>query len=191
MSNPHIFKASLFETYLKGLFGESKIKNNESTTGIRIGINANFYDSFTLKFDNDDLLDLDFDKMLDDNGNSVDKVVKANRLIGDPSTLIKTNFGGHIEKWWDSDTSIKISDRVEVYMNFTTYEVRILNNNRFINTCHCKIFKLDDIYFSNIIEYLTTLSNFNSEVDDNYNRMTKEFSERYTNLFKERIYNGS
>lgn len=191
MSNPHIFKASLFETYLKGLFGESKIKNNESTTGIRIGINANFYDSFTLEFDNDDLLDLDFDKMLDDNGNSVDKVVKANRLIGDLSTLIKTNFGGHIEKWWDSDTSIKISDRVEVYMNFTTYEVRILNNNRFINTGHCKIFKLDDIYFSNIIEYLTILSNFNSEVDDEFNRITKDFSERHTKLFIERIYNGS
>lgn len=191
MSNPHIFKASLFETYLKGLFGESKIKNNESTTGIRIGINANFYDSFTLEFDNDDLLDLDFDKMLDDNGNSVDKVVKANRLIGDLSTLIKTNFGGHIEKWWDSDTSIKISDRVEVYMNFTTYEVRILNNNRFINTGHCKIFELDDIYFSNIIEYLTILSNFNSEVDDEFNRITKDFSERHTKLFIERIYNGS
>lgn len=190
MSNAHIFKASLFETYLKGLFGDSKIKNNSSTTGIRISINANFYDSFTLEFYDDSLLDLDFDKLLDDNGNSVEKVLKANSLIGDLSTLIKSHFGGHIEKWWDSDTSIKISDRIEVYMNFTTYEIRILNNNRFVNTGHCKVFKLDTVDFVDVIEYITMLTNFNSEVDDNYNRMTKEFSERYTNLFKERIYNG-
>ena len=131
MSNPHIFKTELFVTYLKGLFPEGMVRSTNRYKGVRVVLTGNIVTAFTIDFDDDNVLDLDYDKIRDENDVSVDHVLKMDALVGKIILSFQNEYKDlcKVQKWWDGDTSIVTSECVTVNCNFITSECKIINNN--------------------------------------------------------------
>lgn len=185
--NAYIFKVSLFEVYLKGIFENSKVNVSQFDDEIKVTLSCSFLDIFRFSFDDESILNSDFDQITDIYGNSISKLSEANTVMTSYINVLTKGFGGEVSRWWDRDTSIDISPSIDVYFNYSEYEIKVTFKNELITKGFLKIFKFDDISPSDLLTFVNELKLFEYKNQMDYDRIMNEFAENTENEFSERF----
>lgn len=185
--NAYIFKVNLFETYLKGIFESSKVNITKLEDEIKVTLSCSFLDIFRFSFDDESILNSDFDQITDIYGNSISKLSEANTVMTSYINVLTKGFGGEVSRWWDRDTSIDISPSIVVYFNYSEYEIKVTFKNELITKGFLKIFKFDDISPSDLLTFVNELKLFEYKNQMDYDRIMNEFAENTENEFSERF----
>lgn len=192
MSNPHIFKTELFTTYLYGVFGESKVKSIDTDDGKRIIVKSNILISFNVDYDDEDILDRDYDDFVDESDTKLVHLIKMNELIGKIASQLETEYGKvSIQKWWDCETSITISDSLTVFCNFKTSVCRIINTNPHLSKNLFKMFDITEENIDQIVKYSRVCDSINKRIEEQYVILIDNFKVAATSMIEKELNHES
>jgi hypothetical protein len=171
MSNPHLFRAQMFEIFLKGYLSTESLTVNTTRNAVRLISHNNLISTFNIFFNDDEVLDIDFEDIKDSNGATLREIKVCNEFITNVIKPISVAYNSRIEKWHDSSVTISLSDSLNIMVSAVDENVIVKFDNAIVPVPILIERRYDSITYNELIEIVASLSNFNVKVTREHQKM--------------------